>query len=305
MPHNLSEPALPQDSATVPADARAGSATGARLADLLERGRERLGGGPGGLRGLDAELLLAHVLRRPRSHLLAHAEDPAPSGCCAAYEALLARAAAGEPLAYLTGQREFWSLPLQVCPAVLIPRPETELAVERCLALLPERPCHVGDLGTGSGAIACALASERPAWHITATDCSSTALHVARGNAARLGLDRIEFAEGDWFEPLGGRRFDLLVSNPPYVGAADPALAALAHEPRLALSPGPDALATLRQIIALSPTHLLPGGYLVLEHGADQGRSVERALVAAGYAHVRCHRDLAGHERVTEARWRQ
>jgi release factor glutamine methyltransferase len=288
MPHNLSEPAPPQDPAAASA--------GVRLRDLLERGRDR---------PLDAQVLLAHALRRPRSYLLAHAEDVAPAAAAAAYEGLLARAVAGEPLAYLTGQREFWSLLLQVCPAVLIPRPETELAVERCLALLPEGPCRVCDLGTGSGAIACALAAERPAWHITATDCSSAALHVARGNAARLGLDRIEFIGGDWLEPLGERRFDVLVSNPPYVEAADPALAALAHEPQLALSAGPDALAALRRIISSSPPHLLPGGYLVLEHGTDQARSVERALVAAGYAHVRCHRDLAGHERVTEARWRQ
>lgn len=289
MAHNLSEPALRQGR---PLPEQATS-----LAELLERGRAGLAG------RLEAELLLAHVLRRPRSYLLAHAEAVVPAAAVRAYTALLARASGGEPLAYLTGEREFWSLPLQVCPAVLIPRPETELAVERCLALLPDGPLHVGDLGTGSGALACALAVERPAWHITATDCSSAALHVARANAARLGLSRIEFLEGDWFEPLGGRRFDLLVSNPPYIGAGDPALAALGYEPAMALCPGPDALGALRKIISLAPGHLRSGGYLLLEHGADQGPSVEHALVAAGYARVRCHRDLAGHGRVSEARW--
>ena len=271
---------------------------GERLSHLLERGSSAAPG------RLEAELLLAHVLRRPRSYLLAHAEQIVPAASVAAYDALLARASAGEPLAYLTGEREFWSLPLHVCPAVLIPRPDTELAVQRCLELLlAEAPAQVCDLGTGSGAIACALAVERPAWHIIATDCSSAALHVARANAARLGLERIEFLEGDWFEPLGERRFDLLVSNPPYIGAADPALAGLGCEPLAALSPGPDALAALRRIISLAPSHLTAGGYLVLEHGADQGPSIEGALVAAGYARVRCHCDLAGLGRVSEARW--
>ncbi len=305
MPHNLSEPTPPQDRAAIPGDAV--------LKDLLERGRARLAAAsapPASRAGvrveapgrLDAEVLLSHVLRRPRSHLLAHAEDIVPAVAVATYGALLERAAAGEPLAYLTGEREFWSLPLQVCPAVLVPRPETELAVERCLELLPDGPRRVCDLGTGSGAIACALAVERPAWHVSATDSSAAALHVARANAARLGVARIEFLQGDWLEPLGGQRFDLLVSNPPYVAATDPALPALACEPPVALTPGPNALAALEKIISLSPRHLLPGGCLVLEHGADQGRAVERALVAAGYAHVRCHRDLAGHERVSEGR---
>ncbi|HTW74372.1 MAG TPA: peptide chain release factor N(5)-glutamine methyltransferase [Steroidobacteraceae bacterium] len=274
---------------------------------------------------LEAQLLLAHVLRRPRAYLIAHAEEQAAAADAAAFDELLRRVAAGEPVAYVTGGCEFWSLPLRVGPAVLIPRPETELAVERCLALLPDAaasaapaapaapavppagsPC-VCDLGTGSGAIACALASERPAWRITATDCSAPALQVARGNAARLGLgardNRIEFLQGHWFEPLGTRRFDLLVSNPPYVGAADPALALLRHEPRLALTPGPSGLEALGELIRLAPRHLVTDGWLVLEHGADQAGAVARALVAAGYARVRCHRDLAGHARVTEASW--
>jgi release factor glutamine methyltransferase len=288
------------------------------LGALLERTRGRLRAAPGmtpAAAQLTAEVLLAHVLRRPRSYLIAHAQQSTSAAELGGYEALVGRALAGEPLAYLTGEREFWSLPLQVCPAVLIPRPETELAVQRCLTLLAEPPAPSGpgpgltpryrvcDLGTGSGAIACALAHERPAWHIVATDRSAAALHVARANAARLGLFHIEFLEGDWCAPLAGRRFDLLVSNPPYVAAGDPAMRLLGYEPPVALTPGPDGSAALRHIIRLAPRHLLPGGHLVLEHGTDQAALIERELTATGYARVCCHRDLAGHERVTEALW--
>jgi release factor glutamine methyltransferase len=195
-----------------------------------------------------------------------------------------------------------------VTPAVLIPRPETELVVERALALLPGTQAAAGDLrvadlGTGSGAIALALASERPRWALTATDQSEAALAVARDNAARLNLGHIEFVAGNWFAPLTGRRFEAIVSNPPYVAAGDPALAALRHEPAGALSPGPGGLEALRQLIAEAPAHLERNGWLLLEHGADQADAVAAALVAAGYARVRCHRDLAGRDRVTEGRW--
>ncbi|HEX4024887.1 MAG TPA: peptide chain release factor N(5)-glutamine methyltransferase [Steroidobacteraceae bacterium] len=252
---------------------------------------------------LDAQLLLAHVLGRPRSELLTHPERAVAPACASAYHALLARAAAGEPLAYLTGMREFWSLPLTVTPAVLIPRPETELAVERCLALLRAGPYRLCDLGTGSGAIALALSREQPSWLITATDQSAAALAVARSNAERLAVRGLEFLQGDWFAPLPGRRFDLIVSNPPYVAADDPAMAALAHEPRQALSPGPSGLEALEMLVEHSPAHLAHGGWLVLEHGADQAAAVARALVARGYARVRCHQDLAERDRVTEALW--
>ena len=257
---------------------------------------------------LDAELLLAHVLGATRSALIAHGEQHIGPPQLQRYRALVARRAAGEPLAYLTGEREFWSLPLLVSEAVLIPRPETELVVERVLALLSGPPAPAGapriaDLGTGSGAIALALARERPQWQLLASDRSEDALAVARENARRLQLHQVEFVAGDWFAPLGTRRFEAIVSNPPYVAAGDPALPALRYEPAAALTAGSSGLEALLHLIARAPDHLCPGAWLVLEHGADQARQVAAALVATGYARVRCHRDLAGHDRVTEAQW--
>lgn len=253
---------------------------------------------------LDAELLLAHVLHCPRSSLLRDAERSLNSDLQRRYFALIARRAQGEPLAYLTGEREFWSLPLRVTPAVLVPRPETELVVERALALLGPEPARVADLGTGSGAIALALAKERPRWQITATDQSADALELALRNARALGLENIRFLRGDWCLPLGSERFDLLASNPPYIAENDLALqdAALQYEPQEALVSGSQGLSALRQIIREAGKQLLAGGYLVLEHGWDQAAAVSAALVDAGFANVRSHRDLAGHERVTEAR---
>jgi release factor glutamine methyltransferase len=270
---------------------------------LLQRGWAQLAGGSESSR-LDAEILLAHVVRQPRSYLLAHDEEPVDVATIARYQSLLDRCAHGEPLAYLTGEREFWSLPLTVTAQVLIPRPETELAVERCLALRDATPAAVADLGTGSGAIALALAVERRQWRLMATDSDGGALQVARSNAERLGVQSVNFSQGDWFAPLLGRQFDLIVSNPPYVAASDPALAALRYEPAAALSPGASGMEALQRIILEAPAHLLPGGWLVLEHGAGQAAEVERLLVDAGYARVRCHTDLAGRERVTEAQWR-
>ncbi|HXY97594.1 MAG TPA: peptide chain release factor N(5)-glutamine methyltransferase [Steroidobacteraceae bacterium] len=257
----------------------------------------------GAAAGLDAELLLAHVLAVPRARLKSHPQAPVEPAAAERFLALLGRRAAGEPLAYLTGRREFWSLDLAVTPDVLIPRPETELLVERALAVGSAEPLRVADLGTGSGAVALALARERPRWRIVATDVSAPALAVARANAAALGLSQIEFLSGSWFEPLGEARFDLIVSNPPYVAADDPALSgpALAFEPALALTPpGGDALASLRVLARGAPARLTHGGWLLLEHGATQGREVRAELVAAGFTHVRSHRDLAGHERMTE-----
>jgi release factor glutamine methyltransferase len=249
---------------------------------------------------LDAQLLLSHVLGIPRSRLLSHPEAPCSDEAVRRFEDLLARRATGEPLAYLVGRREFWSLDLAVSPAVLVPRPETELLVERALTLGPPAAARVADLGTGSGAIALALASERPQWQVTATDVSAAALAVARANAERLGLPGIEFRLGDWFAALAGEHFDLVVSNPPYVGASDPALARLLHEPQLALTPGEDALASLRLLAGAARTHLAADGWLLLEHGAEQGAQVRAALVLAGFRHVRSHPDLAGRERITE-----
>jgi release factor glutamine methyltransferase len=272
------------------------------LRSLLRRGWSELTGSSESAR-LDAEILLANALRQPRSYLLAHDDQPVDEATIAHYQSMLARRAQGEPLAYLTGEREFWSLPLAVTPEVLIPRPETELAVQRCLALLDAAPAAVADLGTGSGAIALALAVERPLWRVLATDYAAGALLVARGNAERLGVCNVYFSLGDWFGPLQGRRFDLIVSNPPYVAARDPALLALRYEPAAALSPGASGLEALQRIVLQAPAHLLPGGWLVLEHGAGQAAAVAGSLVDAGYARVRCHADLAGRERVTEAQW--
>ncbi len=273
------------------------------IEQLLERGLALLAA-HGDAPRLQAELLLAHALERPRSYLLAHRDAGVAPAAAAAYEALLARAAAGWPIAYLTGEREFWSRSLTVSPAVLVPRPETELLVERCLALCPAaEPQRLCDLGTGSGAIALALALERPAWRITATDRSSAALALARTNGARLGVAQVEWLLGDWFVPLAGRRFDLIASNPPYVAAGDPALWSLRHEPREALTPGATGFEALRHIVSEAPGYLVPRGWLVLEHGVGQATEVMQALRARGYARVRGYRDLAGCERTVEAQW--
>ena len=253
--------------------------------------------------GLDAGLLLAFSLRIPRVQLKSHPEQQRTAADLTRYLALIERRARGEPLAYITGVREFWTLELRVTRDVLVPRPETELLVERALNLCGAPAAQVLDLGTGSGAIALSLAAERPAWHILAIDASPAALDVARDNARRLELATVSFASGNWFAGLSGRRFDLVVSNPPYVDARDPALLALDHEPRQALTPGTDALADLRTIIRAAPDHLDDGGWLALEHGATQAGDVARELVARGFRSVRSHRDLAGHERVTEGRW--
>ncbi len=275
------------------------------VADLLERGHRLLGGTPAAAPGprLDAELLLAHALDKSRTQVLTHLEQVPDSGLAQRYLQLLERRASGEPLAYILERKEFWSLSLKVGPAVLVPRPETELLVERALALHRGQSGRVADLGTGSGAIALALATERPHWSVVATDISARALEVARANAAALGLPQVEFLQGSWFEPLGGRSFELVVSNPPYVAAGDPAMqdAALKHEPREALTPGADSLACLRTIVRAAPGHLERDGWLLLEHGADQADAVARQLVACGLRHVRSHRDLTGHERMTEA----
>jgi release factor glutamine methyltransferase len=277
------------------------------IGELLAAGAERLQAlyatDTSATPALDAELLLAHALGLSRARLRSHPETGVEASAARQYRALIERRAAGEPLAYLTGWREFWSLRLEVSPDVLVPRPETELLVERALAVRTSAEGRVVDLGTGSGAIALALAHERPRWQVVATDISVAALEVARSNARALGLMGIEFRHGSWFTPFTDERFDLIVSNPPYVDARDLALsgAALASEPRIALTSGEDALASLRAVVAGAPQHLAPGGWLLLEHGATQGAQVRHALVLAGFSYVRSHTDLAGHERMTEA----
>ena len=252
-----------------------------------------------GVDRLDAQLLLGHVLGRPRAWLIAHDDDPLDEAPAAVYRALCQRRASGEPLAYLVGEREFHGLPLQVGPAVLVPRPETELLVDWALELLAGRPsAEVVDLGTGSGAIALAVKHGHPASAMTATDLSQEALAVARGNAERLGL-AVDFRLGPWWTPLAGRRFDLALSNPPYIAGADPHLAALKHEPALALTPGGDGLDAIRDIVADAPAHLRPGAWLLIEHGWDQPAAVAALLQAHGFQSVSTRQDLAGHGRCT------
>ncbi len=250
----------------------------------------------------DAEALLRHALDQPRSWLFAHATDAVNADVQTRYQTLVARRAKGEPVAYITGRRGFWSLDLEVTPATLIPRVETELLVELALTHLPEHtPCHVLDLGTGSGAVALALARERPRAHVCATDFSAAALDVARRNAQQLGIANVEFVHGDWFAPLAGRRFALIVSNPPYIEITDAHLTQgdLRFEPMTALASGVDGLHAIRIIVAAGRSHLAAGGWLLFEHGWNQGAAAREALQSAGYAQVFTALDLEQRERVS------
>lgn len=278
---------------------------------------------------LDAEILLGHALGRPRTWVLAHDNDRAPPAARDKFRVLVDRRVLGEPVAYLTGKREFWSLDLGVRPGVLIPRPDTETLVQAALELGGE-DCRVVDLGTGSGAIALALASERPRWRIVATDSEPAALEVARANAEGLGLaDRITFVAADgrgsqirsygieenrgsdpmvanrsWYQVLDGMRFDLIVSNPPYVAEFDPHLdqGDVRFEPRTALVSGLDGLNDIGAIIAGAREHLNDNGWLLLEHGHDQSAKVADLMHAVGFDTIRHWMDLGGHVRVTGGR---
>jgi release factor glutamine methyltransferase len=251
---------------------------------------------------LDAELLLAHLLGCNRAGLIVGGGDALTAQAALDYAGLIERRRLGEPSAYLTGRREFWSFGLMVSSAVLIPRPETELLVELALERLAgtAEPA-VADLGTGSGAVALALAQERADARVVAVDSSAAALEVAAANARALGLERVEFREGSWCAPLGAERFDLIVSNPPYVAEGDPHLAALRFEPQQALVAGPDGLDALRAIAAAARGNLRPGGSLLLEHGAGQGGAVRTLLADAGFVGVETRRDLSGNDRATLA----
>jgi release factor glutamine methyltransferase len=254
---------------------------------------------------VDAELLLLHVLQQPRSWLFTHADDVPDMDVQTAYAALVERRAAGEPVAYITGRRGFWSLDLEVTPATLIPRPETELLVELALQRLPvAAACSVADLGTGSGAIALAIAHERPLARVVATDASAAALAVAKRNAQRHAIGKVSFVHGDWLAPLAGQRFDLIVSNPPYIEAADPHLAQgdLRYEPSNALASGDDGLDDIRRIVRDARTHLHPDAWLLFEHGWNQGEAARELLTQAGYTAVFTARDLEHRDRVSAAR---
>jgi len=262
-----------------------------------------------GLVPIDGQVLLAHVLGKDRTWLAAHGDETLPLEHVGAFLALARRRRDGEPVAYLTGIREFWGLPLLVTSAVLIPRPDTEALVELALARLPaDRDTRVLDLGTGSGAIALAVAHERPRAKVLATDVSPAALDVARENARRLDLANVEFIQSDWYETVPatwhGAPFDVIASNPPYVVAGDPHLGEgdLRYEPAAALSPGGDGLAAIRRIVAGAAERLASAATLIVEHGHDQSEAVRAIFAVAGFADLVTVRDLAGIPRVVAGR---
>lgn len=252
---------------------------------------------------LDAEILLCRAIDMPRSYLYAHPEDEFDDLTHERFESLLRRRIDGEPMSYITGIREFWSHELLVSPATLVPRPETELLVELALREIPrEAEWQILDLGTGSGAIAISIAAERPLCEITATDASDDALAIARENVRQADLANVSCVGGDWTEPVSTQRFNLIVSNPPYVRNDDEALQNLRHEPISALASGDDGLDDIRILARDCAAILVDDGWLMLEHGADQQQDVASILEAEGWVELACHNDLAGKPRVTAAR---
>ncbi|EIX9031436.1 peptide chain release factor N(5)-glutamine methyltransferase [Klebsiella aerogenes] len=253
----------------------------------------------------DAEILLGHVTGKARTWILAFDETVLTAEQLAELEALLARRLNGEPVAHLVGQREFWSLPLFVSPATLIPRPDTECLVEQALVRLPQTACRILDLGTGTGAIALALASERADCKVTAVDFMPDAAALAARNAAHLALNNVTVLQSDWFSALKGQRFAMIVSNPPYIDETDPHLAEgdVRFEPRTALVAADQGLADLAHIIREGRQYLLPGGFMLLEHGWKQGEAVRALFNEAGYLDVETCRDYGDNERLTLGRW--
>lgn len=253
----------------------------------------------------DAEILLGHVTGKARTWILAFDETVLTAEQLAELEALLARRANGEPVAHLVGQREFWSLPLFVSPATLIPRPDTECLVEQALVRLPQTACRILDLGTGTGAIALALASERADCKVTAVDFMPDAAALAARNAAHLALNNVTVLQSDWFSALKGQRFAMIVSNPPYIDETDLHLAEgdVRFEPRTALVAADQGLADLAHIIREGRQYLLPNAYMLLEHGWKQGEAVRALFNEAGYLDVETCRDYGDNERLTLGRW--
>ncbi len=262
-----------------------------RLAEVSESSR------------LDAEALLAWVLNIPRSYLFAHPELELNDESICQFSNAVSRRHKGEPIAFITGKKEFWSLQLKVSSDTLVPRPETETLVEQALRLIPrDQPCHILDLGTGSGAIAIIIANERPKCTVVATDSSSAALKIAKENAARNALHNIRFIEGSWTEPVYDQSFDFILSNPPYVRDDDPALEKLQYEPRFALTAGRDGLNAIRTIAKTAGKIMVAGGILILEHGTDQEDTVAIILQESGWTDIKCFKDLSGQPRVSTAK---
>ncbi|MEC7803420.1 MAG: peptide chain release factor N(5)-glutamine methyltransferase [Pseudomonadota bacterium] len=277
------------------------------ISELLHEGCARLADNSDSAR-LDAEILLEHVLKKARVTFYTRGADPVVADAGKHFLQLVEQRQHGRPVAQLIGRREFWSMPLEVTTDTLIPRPETELLVERGLVRIkPQSTASVLELGTGSGAIALAIARERSAAAITATDVSEVALKVARGNARRLNIDGICWQQGPWFEPVRESCFDIILSNPPYVattlnGCSD---AAVMHEPSIALFAGPDGLDAIRSIIGRADAHLHAGGWLLLEHANDQAKVVRSLLADLEFSSIATYRDLSGQQRVTEGCWKQ
>jgi release factor glutamine methyltransferase len=254
---------------------------------------------------VDAQVLLCDTLDCTHAWLIAHGNEMIPDAALEVFSERIARRAGGEPIAYITGKREFWSIPLRITHDVLIPRADTELLVECALRLIPAiDACSICDLGTGSGAIALAIACERPHAQITATDISDTALRLARDNACQTTTTKPTFIHSHWLDALDDHSFDVLLSNPPYIRCDDPHLSRgdLRFEPRTALAAGIDGLDDLRTIIEQAPRCMKTGAWLLLEHGYDQGSAVRKLLHENGFEQIETHRDLAGHERVSQAR---
>jgi release factor glutamine methyltransferase len=255
----------------------------------------------------DARALLAHALGKSPAWLIAHADDALDDGALGRFDALLRSRIDGRPVAYLVGRRGFWTLDLAVTPDTLIPRPETELLVELALSRIPQgEALRIVDLGTGSGAIALAIAVERPQCSVVATDASEAALQVARGNARDNAVANVRFRHGSWFAPLAGERFDLIASNPPYIANGDAHLAEgdLRFEPAAALSSGSDGLDDIREIISSAEEFLADRGWLLLEHGLDQGAAIRELFEVAGFVEIATERDLESRDRVTLGRRR-
>ena len=270
-----------------------------RIKQLLAMAREKLADSPSAR--FDAEILMAHVLESKRSFLYANPELELPDSRSEAFRKLVRQRAAGQPVAYLTGSAEFWSLPLRITPAVLIPRPDTESLVEAALSRIPpQADWRIADLGTGSGAVALAIATERPKCEVHATDISRACIEVARDNANRLGLGHVHLHCGSWLEPLRGK-FHVIVSNPPYIDADDPHLAQgdLRYEPRQALTPGADGMSAIRVITRHAGDLLVNGGWLMFEHGWQQASATVEVMKDAGFTRIETFRDLQDHERVT------